>query len=308
MIRTPSLRSLELFSSLMVTRSLTETAKRIGITQPAVSLALKELEAQTGLSLFTRTRQRIAPTPQAEALMPHIERLMLQAEAVQRRITTLQNTSMSTLQIACIPSYGSSLLPQTIAGFKARNRKVDVRVDVQYFARVVDLVDHDTAEVGIAYLEDQTSEDALLTTQLACVMKERHPLASKDVIQLMDLVDQTVFAGTKGYIPIPSNVLDELHDNKVASAGSFMEITNAFTAMALAREGLGIALASPMLLLGGHATGLVGRPFESGGTLTLGVLRSQSGHNEFADDFVEQARMSARNGVERLRALGIPAS
>jgi len=157
MIRTPSLRSLELFSTLMLTRSLTETAKRIGITQPAASLALKELEAQTGLSLFQRSRQRIVPTPQAEALLPHIERLLAQAEAVQRRITTLQDTSVSTLQIACIPSFGSTLLPQAIAGFKRKNRHLQIRVDVQHFARVLDLVDHDTTELGFAYITEPSA-------------------------------------------------------------------------------------------------------------------------------------------------------
>src|SRR5690606_28872065 len=194
-----------------------------------------------------------------------------------------------------------------IAGFRSRNRKVDVRVDIQYFARVVDLVDHDTSEIGIAYLEDESSDDSLLTTQLACVMSEAHPLASKDVIQLSDLVGETVIASTKGYIPIPTTVLDELQGNDSDACGRFMEVTNAYTAMALAREGLGVALASPMLLLGGHASGLAGRPFESGGPLTLGVLRSKSSQNEFADEFVEQARRSARIGVKRLQALGIPA-
>jgi len=310
MIRTPSLRSLELFSTLMLTRSLTETAKRIGITQPAASLALKELEAQTGLSLFQRSRQRIVPTPQAEALLPHIERLLAQAEAVQRRITTLQDTSVSTLQIACIPSFGSTLLPQAIAGFKRKNRHLQIRVDVQHFARVLDLVDHDTTELGFAYITEPSAgtDEPLLTVQLSCLMAEEHPLASRKIVRLKDLADHTVIAATKGYIPIPPSVLAYLQQNDERPNAGLMEVNNVYTAMALAREGIGVALANPILLLSGHAGGLVGRPFETGHTLTLGVLRSASGKgNAAAAAFIEQTRLTARLGATRLGALGITA-
>lgn len=310
MIRTPSLRALELFSTLMLTRSLTETAKRIGITQPAASLALKELEAHTGLTLFVRTRQRIVPTPQAEDLLPHIERLMTQADAVQRRIATLQDASVSALQIACIPSFGSALLPLTIASFKRKNPGVNIRVDVQHFARVLDLVDHETTDLGFAYIAEPATEadEPLLKVELACVMAKQHPLAGRKTIRLKDLVDQVVLAATKGYIPIPAGVLETLQQNDRRPDAGLMEVNNVYTALALAREGVGIALCNPILLLGAQASGLIGRPLETGHTLTLGVLRTGTGRaSKAAATFVDEAQATAKLGARQLQKLGIAA-
>lgn len=310
MIRTPSLRTLELFSTLMLTRSLTNTAKRIGISQPAASLALKELEAQTGLSLFVRSRQRIVPTPQAEALLPHVERLLAQADAVQRRIVTMQDTSASTLHVACIPSFGSTLLPQIIAGFRRKQPRVQIRVDVQYFARVLDLVRQEAAELGFAYIAEsaEATEEPLLTVGLSCLMAKDHPLAAKKKIQLKDLTGHTVMVATQGYIPIPALVVETLRQNSERETGGLMEVNHVYTAMALAREGLGVALVNPMLLLGGNVGELLGRPFEPDIPLTLGVLRANT-HDRMPEigTLVEQARLAARQGAKRLRHLGIKA-
>ncbi len=310
MIRTPSLRTLELFSILMATRSLTNAAKRVGISQPAASLALKELESQTGLSLFVRSRQRIAPTPQAESLLPHVERLLTQANTVQGQIDKLQGTSASTLHLACIPSFGSTLLPQTISGFKRKQPRVQLRIDIQHLARVLDLVRNETAELGFAYIADTPAptEHPILTVSLSCLMTKDHPLAAKKAIQISDLSDHTVMMATQGYLPIPAEIPERLRQYNERPSGGLMEVNHVYTAMALAREGIGVALFNPLLLLSGHADNLVGRPFEPSISLTLGALQSSPRNRPpAADTLIDQARVAARNGAKRLRALGIKA-
>lgn len=310
MIRTPSLRSLELFCTLMTTRSLTNTAKRIGVSQPAASLALKELETQTGLSLFIRSRQRIIPTPQAEALLPHVERLLAQADAVQRRIVTMQDTSAATLHVACIPSFGSTLLPQIIAAFKRKQARIQVRVDVQPFARVLDLVRQEAAELGFAYVSGlaAATEEPLLTVALSCLLAKSHPLAGKKRLRLQDLTEHTIFVATQGYIPIPPLIMETLGDSNERQTGGVMEVNHVYTAMSLARAGLGVALANPMLLVGDHTGELVAKPFDPEIPLTLGVLRPAANDRMPATGtFVEQARLAARQGAKRLRQLGIKA-
>lgn len=310
MIRTPSLRTLELFSILMATRSLTNAAKRVGISQPAASLALKELEAQTGLSLFVRARQRIVPTPQAEALLPHVERLLTQANTVQSQIERLHGISSSTLHLACIPSFGSTLLPQTISGFKRKQPRVQLRINVQHLARVLDLVRDEAADLGFAYIADAPTptEEPILTLSLSCLMSKNHPLAAKKAIQISDLADHTVMTATQGYLPIPAEIPERLRQYDDRPSGGLMEVNHVYTAMALAREGIGVALFNPLLLLSAHAEHLVGRPFEPSISLTLGALRSSPrDRSPAASILVDQARIAARNGVKRLRALGIRA-
>lgn len=307
MIRTPSLRALDLFATLMSTRSLTNAAQRIGISQPAASLALKELEAQTGLTLFVRTKQRIVPTPQAEALLPHVERLIAQADAVQLKITALQNVSASTIRLACIPSFGSTLLPKTIIGFQREQPRVQLQVDVQPLSKVLDLVRQEAAELGFAYLPDDDGEK-LMTIRLACLISPDHPLAVKTTIGLDDLADHTVIVATKGYIPIPAATMDVLHQHDDEPGRGVLEVNNVYTAMALAREGIGVALANPLLLLGAEAAGLVGRLFEPSISLTLGILRAlPHEHTPEILALITQAHLAAWQGAKHLTDLGMDA-
>jgi DNA-binding transcriptional LysR family regulator len=307
MIRTPSLRALDLFATLMSTRSLTNAAQRIGISQPAASLALKELEAQTGLTLFVRTKQRIVPTPQAEALLPHVERLIAQADAVQLKITTLQTASASTIRLACIPSFGSTLLPKILVGFQREQPRVQLKVDVQHLAKVLDLVRQEAAELGFAYLPDDDGEK-LMTIRLACLIAPDHPLAAKTTIGLDDLAGHTSIVATKGYIPIPAAVMDVLRRNDDQPGRGVLEVNNVYTAMALAREGIGVALANPLLLLGAEAHGLVGRLFEPSISLTLGIVRAlPHEHTPEILALITQAHMAAWQGAKHLTDLGMDA-
>lgn len=70
-----SLRQLSVFRTLMQTLSVTETASRLRITQPAVSKTLAQLEDSLGLVLFHRSRGRLHPGSDAERLYVEATRL-----------------------------------------------------------------------------------------------------------------------------------------------------------------------------------------------------------------------------------------
>lgn len=61
-MRRLNLRLLEVFRVVFKTRSVTAASMRLGVTQPAVSKALVELEQDVGLVLFGRERRRLIPT------------------------------------------------------------------------------------------------------------------------------------------------------------------------------------------------------------------------------------------------------
>lgn len=56
-----SVRSLEIFGALMVHQTMVATAAKLGISQPSVSAAIKQLEEQLGFSLFEREKKRMRP-------------------------------------------------------------------------------------------------------------------------------------------------------------------------------------------------------------------------------------------------------
>lgn len=79
------LNLLVVFSALMETRSVTRTAERLGLTQPAASASLRRLRAYFGDELLVQVGKRMHPTPFAEALFPQIQRSL---QSVEQAIAT----------------------------------------------------------------------------------------------------------------------------------------------------------------------------------------------------------------------------
>ncbi|WP_137178365.1 LysR family transcriptional regulator [Roseomonas sp. AR75] len=308
MIRAPSLRAMELFAALMRTRSLTAAARRIGISQPAASLALKELEAQTGLQLFTRGQRHILPTAAAEALLPAVERLLAEADAVRLQVAALQagEAEVATLRVASILSMSGTLLPAVISGFQRSSPRVAIRIEVQPYAGVLDLLRQRAVELGFVNQPDTgalAGAEPLLTTWLACLMAPDHPLAGRRAIGLEALRQHTTIFAAHGDLPIGA-----LRRRIGTDAASGIEVNNVYAAIALARQGVGVALLNPLLLLSAEAQGLLAVPLQAEIPLTLAaVAPTQGARSRAVSGLVAEAHRAARAAAARLEAAGMRA-
>ncbi|WP_133649698.1 LysR family transcriptional regulator [Paraburkholderia flava] len=82
--------------------NLTRAAAHLHLTQPAVSLQIKNLQETLGVSLFTRTSHGLALTRDGQALLPHAERALTAASDVQRAAATLRHEVRGRLRIGTI--------------------------------------------------------------------------------------------------------------------------------------------------------------------------------------------------------------
>ena len=83
-------RQLEVFEAVMRTGSLSAAARALGVSQPAVSKSLRLTEQSAGLVLFRRTRGRLYPSPEAEALLPEVVRMREEMRGVTTLIQQLR--------------------------------------------------------------------------------------------------------------------------------------------------------------------------------------------------------------------------
>ncbi len=89
-----SLRLLEIFDAVMRRRTTVDAAADLGISQPAVSNAIKALEKQLGLVLFERTRRQLLPTEESRRLLREIEPLFGMLRNVEEEVRDLQSQFM----------------------------------------------------------------------------------------------------------------------------------------------------------------------------------------------------------------------
>lgn len=121
-------RPIEIFHAVMKTGSATAAASNLGITQPAVTTAIKQLEGELGFNLFHREGGRLQATSEARILDAEAARIEDSLIMFRRLAGRLKKDMTSHLRIAAPPAFCHQIIPQTIALFVEENH--DCLIDV----------------------------------------------------------------------------------------------------------------------------------------------------------------------------------
>jgi DNA-binding transcriptional LysR family regulator len=81
---TPDLRELRYFVGVAEELSFTQAARRLHVSQPSLSVAMRQLEARLGVTLLSRTTRRVALTPAGETLLAHARRVLEASSSLER--------------------------------------------------------------------------------------------------------------------------------------------------------------------------------------------------------------------------------
>jgi LysR family transcriptional regulator of gallate degradation len=95
-------------------------AEALGITQPAVSIAVRHLEESIGVSLFERTARGMMPTPAGAALALRLKRALAEVRHAVSDIASLRGVTQGTVTIGALPLGRTRVLPEAIAAVVAR--------------------------------------------------------------------------------------------------------------------------------------------------------------------------------------------
>lgn len=144
-----SITALRVFSVVARTGSIVEAADSLGRTASAISMALKQLEAEVGAPLFESERKtrltavgRFMET-QVRDLLEHYDRTLTGIAAFARN-------AIGCVDIACVPSVAMTLLPEVISRYRARWPEVEIDVRDADSRSVIEAVAAGTVEVGVA--------------------------------------------------------------------------------------------------------------------------------------------------------------
>src|ERR1022692_280752 len=108
------LRDLHLFFTVMQCRSMAKAATHLGISQPAVSEVIADLEHTLGVRLFDRSSQGVEPTIYGRALLKRGEAPIYEPKKRNKNIEFLSDPSTGEVQIGCAESIAASILPAII--------------------------------------------------------------------------------------------------------------------------------------------------------------------------------------------------
>jgi DNA-binding transcriptional LysR family regulator len=257
-----NIRNLDLLRLVIETRSVTETASRLRMSQPAVSKAVHQAEEQLGFALFVRERGRLVPTMDARALLPEIIRTTAAVGVLNRLAEDLQGLHAGIVTLAAAPVLGNTLAIAAIARLRALHPGVDVVMQTMLNHQVVEAVADHRADLGLALSpvdDGYTQARDICTADLVCIVPEQHPLTAAEAIGPAELAGHPMISFSR-HQPIGALIEDAFRAAGVPWRIA-VEVTQSVTACALVEAGAGITIVDGFTLIAGLPPGLTSRPF-----------------------------------------------
>src|SRR6185436_16031934 len=112
-----NLRQLEVFEAVMRTGSVSEAARLLNVSQPAVTKSVRLAEQAAGFVLFRRVRGRLFPSPEAETLRPQVERMRSDLGAITLLLKQLRDGNAGSVTVAAAGGVGHAFVTPAIAQF-----------------------------------------------------------------------------------------------------------------------------------------------------------------------------------------------
>src|SRR5215469_12661225 len=124
------LRDLHVFATVVQRGSMAKAAQQLGVSQPAVSEVIADLEHALGVRLVDRSAQGVAPTIYGDALLRRSVTVFDELKQSIRDIEFLSDPTVGEVRIACAESLWFTLFPEVVLRFSEQYPRVEVLADL----------------------------------------------------------------------------------------------------------------------------------------------------------------------------------
>jgi len=238
-----NLSQLKALLTIAEEQSFSRAADRLFITQPAISMQIKNLEEETELPLFDRIGKRVALTQAGNILLHHARIVFNEIGAATQHIDTLKGLKTGSLSIGCSDTLSHYYLTEKVGRFLTAYPNIDINLLNKTTPEIIDLVLDLTLDLGFVTLPVQVPRlrvTELLKYREMAVCATDHPLAGRSRIDLKQLADLPLLlleSATKS-----RTLLDQAFQQQGISLQRCLELGSVEVQKDLARIGLGVAI------------------------------------------------------------------
>lgn len=269
-------RQLQAFHAVIETGTVTGAASLLGVSQPAISNLLYQLERQTRFKLFERERGRLRATPEANLLFREIDTVVRGFDHVTQAVIDLQNKQAGQLQVASQHSMSFGFMPRLIAEFAKDRPDMSISFQSQYSSKIQEWVMSGLFEIGIC-------ETPLLHDGL-----EVHPIVVETLLAMPagSPLEQYTYLTPERLEGVPFIVMGPDHithrRTREAFAQAGVPLTTRVHAhlfknlLSFVKEGMGVAILDPFVLDFDQSSGFVTRPFTPKIRMEMAVVTSKT--------------------------------
>lgn len=187
-------RQVDAFRTVVSTGTVTEAAEMLGISQPAVSRLLSDLESEIGFALFQRSGRVLVPTDEARLLVQEVRQAVSGMEHIKQSAEAIGKFGHARLSLVTTPAFASQVAPDLISQFAQTCPEAMARLEFEANDDSVEWMVSQNYDFGIiSSVPANPAFDSLVLSDddVYCVLPKEHRLAGKTIVQARDLAGES---------------------------------------------------------------------------------------------------------------------
>ncbi|MFD2865545.1 LysR family transcriptional regulator [Mucilaginibacter antarcticus] len=243
-----TLHQLQVFLKIVETKSITKAANELYLTQPAVSIQLKNFQDQFDIALTEVLGKQLYVTDFGKEIAGMAERIIQEVEAINYKTQTYKGILSGRLKLAIV-STGKYIMPYFLTGFIKHNPAVDLTMDVTNKAMVISSLENNEIDFAlVSLLPDklQVEQEILLENHLYLVGNKEEKFSSKpykrSIFDSLPMIYREAGSGTR-------SVMENFLEKSKITVKKKMELTSNEAVKQAVIAGLGYSI---MPLIGIH--------------------------------------------------------
>jgi len=299
------IRQLKAFLAIAEAKTFTAGARRVNVTQAAISMQIRQLEEEVGLQLFTRTPRRVILTEAGEYLLERARKILREHDSALAEIAEVAGAEYGRLRIGTASgTFAMHQLPSILQRVKEKFPNSELTVSSGTSQRLVDKMMHgeiDIAFVSLPVDNANITTESIFSDEIVAIGNPKHPLAKDKFISAAALAGEDLILGEQG--GNTRRMIDEFFSAANVRPNITMELSRQEAINLMVENNLGVGMAGAKSVAREIRDGKLISWLIEGAEIKweLGLARLRGGH--FSPIGKEFVRLCKESFVEREKEL-----
>lgn len=274
-----TVRQMEVIHAVSHYGSVTEAARALGISQPAVSLMLRDCGTRAGFPFFVHKHGRLQATHETLKLLDSLDRVFDSIEHVNCLVNGMREVASGTVRVVTSATLADNLVAPAGARFRSARPDIQISVEVLYNnLAIAEGVHQGQADFGIVLSPLIGRDGRLLEARLVdicaadliCIVPPRNRLAAHEVLRPRDIAPYPLISFER-HLPLGA-LIEDSYDKEGIKRVIAVNVTSTSMAYSLVRAGAGVAIVDPFYQLSHQDEGVVTTRYEPGTEVKVQIL------------------------------------
>jgi DNA-binding transcriptional LysR family regulator len=301
------IRQLKAFLAIAEAKTFTAGARRVNVTQAAISMQIRQLEDEVGLQLFTRTPRRVILTEAGEYLLDRARKILREHDTALAEIAELGGVEHGRLRIGSASAeFATMQLPHILQGLREKFPNSELAVSAGTSQTLVDKIMHGEIDIAFVSLPVENSSittDLLFSDEIVAIAHPSHPMANERFISAAALAGEKLILGERG--GNTRRMIDDFFNAANVRPNITMELSRQEAINQMVENGLGVGTAGSKTIANEIREGRLTSWMIEGAEINweLGLARLRGGYfSPIAKEFVGLCKESFVMRDKELRA------